>query len=175
MEDGLYKVTAFDPGGVTGWAAFAVREEAMHDPRMKVLANLAWWQTDEFFGDENKQAQEMIHLTDAWDDAHIVVEDFLLRKLSTDREMLAPVRVTARFEYGLFIQGDPRTIILQPGDLAMSTVTDDRLIDIGKIRSLGFYNATRGKKDARDAVRHALTWLRRAKKIIAIQDATRDL
>lgn len=175
MDDDLYTAVAFDPGGVTGWAAFGVRVKAMHDPRMKILSNLAWWQVGEISGDEGKQAEEMVQLAQAWDDAAIVVEDFMLRKLTTDREMLSPVRVTARFEHSLFLQRDSRVIIFQPSALAMDTVTDDRLIAIGQVRGLGFYNATIGMKDARDAVRHGLTWLRRAKKIIAINDATRDL
>lgn len=168
-EEELYKVLAFDPGGVTGWSIICVRLKAMHDPRKKILSNVAWWKSGEFFGEEKLQAVSMVDLAIAWDDAHLVMEDFLLRKFSTDRELLAPVRIQARFEHGMYLKKDPRPLILQPVELAKERMTDERLRSAG----LGFYEATAGQKDARMAVKHALVWLLRAKRLIELAEATR--
>src|SRR5690554_2440422 len=162
MAEELYTVVAFDPGGITGWALFGVYDRAMRNPHRKILNNIAWWKAGEFTGPENSQVDEMIELVQAWDNAHIVMEDFVLRKFSTDKEMLSPVRMYARFDYGMHLYEDKRKIILQPGQLAMETITDARLEALGR---LGLYNATKGQPHARDSVRHALTWLRRAKNL----------
>lgn len=171
MAEQLYTVVSYDPGDTTGWAVFAIKLRAMQEHHRKILSNIAWWKSGQFIGDENSQADEMVALAMAWDDSHIVVEDFLLRKFSTDRSLLSPVRITARFEYGLYLAEDTRTIVLQPGELAMSTITDARL---EAINQLGIFSATIGQPHARDAVRHALTWLRRAKSLIAMNAATRS-
>ena len=55
--------------------------------------------------------------------------------------------------------GDKRAIIKQQGSLAMTAITDERL------KRMGLYTPLSGKEHARDAVRHNLTWLKRAKKL----------
>lgn len=169
MAEELYKVVAFDPGGVTGWAVFGVRMKGMIDPYRKILSNIAWWKTGEFFGSEEAMALSMADLAIAWDDAHLVMEDFILRRFSTDRDLLSPVRVQARFEQTMAIKKDARPLILQPVDLVKERMSDERLRQAG----LGIYDATTGQKDARMAAKHALVWLIRAKKMILLNQATK--
>jgi hypothetical protein len=160
----LYTSLSFDPGGVTGWAIFAVYEVAMRSKDYKILDNIVMWSAGEFVGPMPKQVKEMMELADSWPAAKIIVEQFILRKMTMDPNMLDPVRVTAAFEYALDAgrkRGEPtRAIILQQPALAMSTVTDERLAAIGYAERLA------GQPHAKDAVRHNLTWLRRAKTIL---------
>lgn len=157
--DDLYTVVAFDPGGTTGWATFSVYLEAIEDSDYRIMDNISFWTAGEFIGGEREQTDEMFSLVQAWPDAHIVVEDFLLRKFSTARELLSPVRMTARFDDRMYSKGDRRPIIIQPGKLAMDTVTDARMA------KMGLYNPLIGQEHARDGVKHAVTWLKRAKKL----------
>ena len=166
--DDLYTTISFDPGGTTGWSVFAVYKEAIEDSEYSILDNVSFWTAGEFIGDERGQADEMIALVEAWPEAHIVIEDFVLRKFTSARELLSPVRITARFDQALHISGDARPMIIQPGVLAMKTVTDARL------KRMGLWPPLQGSEHKRDAVRHNITWMKRAKQLFkrnAIADA----
>ena len=88
-----------------------------------------------------------------------MIESFRLRKFSSAEELLSPVRISARFHDRLYSQRGGRPYIEQPPSLAMSTVTDQRL------QKMGLYAPLIGKEHARDAAKHAVTWLKRAKKL----------
>lgn len=152
-----FYVLAFDPGGTTGWAVFGVWPEAMADPAQKLLSNVAFWSAGEFTGDEDGQVDSMLGLVEAWpEESDIAVEDFILRQFTMARDLLAPVRVTAAFQYGLrsLRPGNPRTYTRQQPSLAMRSVTDERL------KAWGFWAPLKGLPHARDAVKHAVTRLR---------------
>lgn len=157
--DDLYVCSSFDPGGKTGWSIFGVHSDAINDPECRILDNIEFWSIGEYFGSDKSQAREMYELVEQWPTAKIVMEDFVLRKFSSARELLSPVRVCARFEGRMDQAGDERPIIKQQPSLAMSAITDARL------KKMGLYNATIGMEHGRDAVRHSLTWLKRAKKL----------
>lgn len=157
-------VLAVDPGGVTGWALFCFDPKAMVDDEVKLLSSIGFWACGEYAGDECSQVDRLESLARAWPNADVVVEDFILRQFRMDRTLLAPVRITAAFKQVLRATAEltdastpNRSFYLQQPNLAMSTVTDDRL------KRSGFYAATAGKPHARDAVRHALTFARRKK------------
>jgi len=83
------------------------------------------------------------------------VEDFILRpeRKEKSRELLSPVRLTAKLETYLWRSG--RVMFLQQAAQAKTTVTNERL-------ALWKCSATDGLTDhARDADRHALLFLRR--------------
>jgi hypothetical protein len=105
---------------------------------------------------ESAGASEILQLIDDWPGAAIVIEDFILRKFDQGRDLLSPVRVTEKVDFGLWVLGrDDQTFRQQPS-LAKTTVTDERL------KSWGFYRRDGGLKHARDGDRHAITFLRRA-------------
>lgn len=158
-EDDLYTCVSFDSGGTTGWAVIGVHIDAINDPECRIMDNVEFWSAGQFWGSERSQAKSMWDLVEAWPHAKIVMEDFVLRKFSSARELLAPVRLNARFDERMSCAGDPRVIIYQQSALAMTAFTDDRL------KKLGFYNQLSGQEHARDALRHNLTWLKRAKKL----------
>ena len=169
--DDLHSVLAFDPGGTTGWAVIAIHPDALRPPgadgiAYKILDNIVFWSAGQFTGTEAEMADAMVELVKAWPGrSPLVVEDFILRVYRRDRTLLSPVRITARFEHAVrytgFAErqrsGPGRQIILQGPSMAMSVATDERL------KTWGFYNATAGQPHARDAVRHAITFLRREK------------
>lgn len=152
----------FDTGSITGWCTMSVWSVALYDIRYRVLANLAGWSAGEFKGTEAKITDQMVELVEAWDGdlTAVGMEDFILRTFSMGRELLAPVRISARFEDRLYSQGKSDLLVpAQAPSLAMSTVTDERL----KLWNL--YAPTVGKPHARDALRHAITYLRRTKSV----------
>lgn len=149
----MYQVVAFDPGGTTGWAAFSVWEIAMYDREYAILENIQHWAAGEFSGPLPKQHDEMVLLCEAWEDADVVSEDFILRQFLPGRDVLDPVRLNFALECAV----RPRVVDYQQPSLAMSVITDDRL------QAFGYWDALIGKPHARDAVRHALTFLRRRK------------
>lgn len=172
----------FDPGGTTGWAVFSIHPEALEDPQVKILENINRWSAGQFSGPENQQIAAALGLCEAWEDAAVGAEDFILRTFKMSRDLLAPVRVTAGIEYGLWVGaagstfdrvetrpdeygGRERVRITKAGrslwkqqpSLAKSSATDERL------KAWGFAAVLKGRPHATDAVRHCLTFLRRAK------------
>jgi hypothetical protein len=87
----------------------------------------------------------------------LVIESFSLRKMSRDRDLLSPVRVGERIAERVGPAADGMNVALawQTPSEALGTVTDDRL------RRWGLYR--RGSPHARDALRHAVHLLRRAR------------
>lgn len=170
-------VIAFDPGGTTGWALYTVRPEALsnldehRDERL--LDNVIKWEHGQVdcgstkgnlgtslhpgvsTSGENAGIDELVGLVRAWPGAAIVIEDFILdpSRFNTGRDLLSPVRITAPLSYMLWLQR--RAPFFQSASLAKSTVTDERL------KRWGYYSSTGGLNHARDADRHALTFLRR--------------
>jgi hypothetical protein len=149
--DWLYRIVAFDPGGTTGWCVMAIHEDAIDDPEIRIVDNVQFWTAGEFTGEEDDQADSILDLANSWPTARLIMEDFILRKFSKSEELLSPVRLAAIVRHGL----RPRYFILQQSALAMTTVTDERM------KSMGFWIP--GKQHARGAVKHALTWAKRAK------------
>lgn len=146
-------VVAFDPGGVTGWATMKVHPYAFTEPTdYKVLDNIDHLEVGQFVGTERQQVELMLELVAAWPGCAIVCEDFILRAFRQDRSLLSPVRINAAFSYAV---GQDARLFLQQPALAMSTMTDDRLKDIG------YYERTVGKQHARDALRHLFTFAMR--------------
>lgn len=161
-DEDAYCVLAFDPGGTTGWALFAVHPDAMGpDPDIHVFGrygNLIQWTAGEFTGPIDEQVDEAIDLISVWPTARIIAEAFKLRQLNAD---LAPVEFLAAMRWGM----RPRRFAdLQQPALAKSTLTDDRQ------KSLGLWIP--GKEHARDAIKHGYTYLKR-QKIRAVQAGRR--
>lgn len=149
-------LVAFDPGGTTGYSVMTVHPLALVDPAVAILHNVLHWGHGQIVGDENTQSAEMLGIVDAWPGCCVLIEDFILRVSSGDREVLSPVRITAKVEFGLFLAGTVPHFRQMPSE-AKNVATDDRL------KSWGFYQREGGQQHARDADRHALTWLRKCK------------
>lgn len=174
-------VFALDPGGTTGWSILSVYADCLVDSDVSILASINFKQQGEVSGAEDNQTDEIMNILVAWPEAAIVVERFQLRQMAVE---LSPVRITAKLEYALHTAiagqewgGDdgvddlveagwvvddagqllPRRIWLQDPGMAKQAATNERLKD------WGLY--VPGSEHARDATRHAITFLRRCKDV----------
>lgn len=156
-------VTCIDPGGVTGIATVWFFEEWMRDPARSLSQCLLAWEAESLQGTENYQT--LLALRWIANRTHevrhdLAIEDFVLRTGSPDRQVLSPVRITAKLEWQLWrgiktVGGGKRTFIpskQSPSD-AKGAVNDARL------RAMAMY--TPGPDHARDATRHCVLWLRK--------------
>lgn len=154
-------ILAFDPGGTTGWSLLALprlikgKDVFSWTPDV-ILANAQIWEHGELVttGDEDGAAYQMAKMCNAWASAAIVVEDFILRaeRKEKSRELLSPVRVTAKLEAHLWIVG--RKVFKQDPSQG-KRITDDRLALLGALAEDGLPD------HARDADRHAVMFMRR--------------
>lgn len=168
----MWTCIGLDPGGTTGWCVLRIHDLAMMSGEYRILDNVATWSAGQVGGTIGHQIDKLVDLVDAWPDAEIVCEDFILRQLSGGRDLLDPVRITEPLKWWLERGGrrawdteegedwKPRTLHLQQPALAMTTITDERL------EAFGIKSLTSGQPHARDAVRHALTFARRRKQVL---------
>jgi hypothetical protein len=154
-------VIGVDPGGTTGWARMTV-------PRLSLFGDqggeVIEWEYGEFSGSEYKQAGALARLARETQSLAykigpaIVVEDWDIEPVNrtTDPSSLSPVRIGAMLVYAQACGhlSDAR-VLFQGRTLAKGHMTDERL------KEAGFY--VKGSDHVRDATRHALTFLRRAK------------
>lgn len=147
-----YIVLALDPGGTTGWCVMGVHPDAMSaDASLRILDNIEFWSAGQFEGLESDQCDEVVALIASWPSARLISEKFTLRTRVTSAEVFALERMNAILSWAI----RPRYMVLQQPALAMTTVTDDRQ------RQMGLWIP--GKEHARDATKHALTFLKRQK------------
>lgn len=150
-------LVAFDPGGTTGWAVFSVHPLSLVDAEYPILENVLHWSQGQISLGADGEAgmiHEMAWTCASWAGAAVVAEDFILESARKNREMLSPVRLNAGLEYALWLQD--RKLLIQSRDIK-ATVTDERL------KAWGYYRREGGEEHARDATRHALAFLRKAK------------
>ena len=166
-------VIAIDPGGTTGWSLISVHPEALIEPKADIFENLFTHQHGQVdcgvhrgnMGSslhegisthgEFSGAYDIAELIKAWPSAAVVIEDFQLRQFRQDRDLLSPVRITAAVGVSMWLDGrDYHT--QQPAD-AKSTCSDARL------KEWRMYDKTGGMEHARDADRHAILFLKKAK------------
>jgi len=143
-----FNVFAVDPGVTTGWALLEDIDLATIPQGECDLT----WVAGQMGGSEDQQAIDMFRIIMHVMPAVVVIEDFIPQMLNKERHFLSPVRVTSKLELLLF-QADRRHTKQMPS-MAMSTITDDYM------RSATLW--TPGQPHANDAVRHGVTFLRRA-------------
>ena len=147
-------VVAYDPGNTTGWSVVEVNAEQLiaRTPLKHIIGHSA---NGEIVGSEQKQNDELLDLIDAWETSAVVGEDFIIRQFNQADHFLSPVRINAVVANHLYSRraDQRRTLFLQQPALAKSTITDHTL------REFKMYHQS--SPHARDATRHALTFLRR--------------
>lgn len=173
-------IIAIDPGGTTGWSLISVHPEALIEPKADVFENIfehKHGQVDcgshrgnlgtslhpgistegEFSG-----VYDLVEFIGAWPSAAVVIEDFQLRQKRRDRDLLSPVRITFGIGYALWLEG--RDYHVQQPANAKTHASDLRL------RQWRMYDSTGGLQHARDADRHAILFLHRAKQKRAFRE-----
>lgn len=172
------EIIAIDPGGTTGWSFMSIRPEALIEQDVAVLDNIilhTHGQVDcggggnvggangDSYNLENAGISDLIWFMRENPGAFVIIEDFVLRQMNQARHLLSPVRIGKVLEWWLYTQG--RNYTYQSVSLAKTTASDERL-KIWKGRSCpdGMYFKD-GLQHARDADRHILTFLRRAREV----------
>jgi hypothetical protein len=156
-------VLAIDPGVTTGWARITVpRLSIWGDEPSRIIS----WQTGQLRGRVSDQVWTMCEkIREVQSLAYklgpaVVVEDFDFGRPLKDPEVYTPVYFAhqLRFCFERTALTNDASLVMQGRDIAKSTFTDDRLAAVGVY-------VRRGQTDhERDALRHALTALRRAKR-----------
>ena len=160
-------VIGVDPGKTTGWCRLTVPRASIFGDEAGAITE---WDYGELTGPEPDQVMQIARLAretqglDYLIGPAFVVEDFDIEphNVTTDPELLSPVRIAAMLSFvfhlgshsSVSLTGDAR-MILQSRGQAKSTATDDRL------KKWGLYAP--GSDHVRDATRHAITAIRRAK------------
>lgn len=166
-------VIAIDPGGTSGWSLISVHPQSLTEPNADFLENIFTHQHGQVdCGSHRGNLHTSLHdgistdgefsgiydLTEfiaAWPVAAVVVEDFTLRQFRMDRDLLSPVRITSAVGYAMWLGG--RDYHVQSPADAKCICTDDRL------KEWRMYDSYGGLRHARDADRHAILFLRKAK------------
>lgn len=164
-DNGWSTVVAFDPGGTTGWSVMCVYPDALTDPDVSILKSIIHWRHGQISGTEHSNINQILELVAMWPGAAVVCESFVIRKFIQSPEFLSPVRIRAVLEWALRRGYDGldefdhpvRQLFTQAPAHAMGLATDTRL------KAWGLYERDGGMEHARDADRHAITFLRRAK------------
>lgn len=166
-------VIAVDPGGTTGWSLISVHPESLTEPDADWAENIFLHQHGEVdcgshrgnlgtslhsgisTDGEFSGVYDLAKFVAGWPCAAVVIEDFVLRTQRMDRDLLSPVRVTSALGYVMWRKG--RDYHVQSPADAKRTCTDDRL------KQWRMYDPYGGLRHARDADRHAILFLRKAK------------
>lgn len=166
-------VIAIDPGGTTGWSRITVHPEALLEPQADLFENIFEHQHGQvdcgvrrgnlgtsLHGGISTEGEfsgiyDLVEFIRAWPSAAVVIEDFQLRQMRMDRDLLSPVRITAGIGTQMWLDGRDYHVQM-PAD-AMSTCSDKRL------REWRMYDEAGGLQHARDADRHAILFLKKAK------------
>lgn len=131
-------VVSIDPGVATGWSVIQVHRDSL-DPKLgdghmsgdcPILDNILHSAYGTFVSggtDEGEchVANLIMDLVWEWPFAVVVLEDFVLRMLSQDRDLLSPVRMNARVEQLMSLAG--REWIKTSPSTAKRSVPDERL------------------------------------------------
>lgn len=173
IDYGQAAVIAIDPGGTTGWSLISVHPESLTAPNAEFLDNIFIHQHGEVdcgsrrgnldsslhvgvsTHGEFSGAYDLAEFIQTWPSAAVIIEDFNLRTFRKDRDLLSPVRLTAAI--GAIIWKEGRDYHVQSANDAMNTCSDARL------REWRMYDPTGSLEHARDADRHAILFLMKAK------------
>lgn len=153
----LLTVIGIDPGVSTGWAAITVpRASIFGDAPGKIIS----WKHGVLEGPETAQAKTFCQIAQRYIYPAIALEDFDNRKqIRTNHESayLAPVRVASKIQLciELGMAGACCGLEWQMPSQAMETAPDERL------KKWELYPP--GRDHPKDATRHAITLIRRAK------------
>ncbi len=150
----------------TGYARLTFPRNSIYSTGIPEITE---WDAGQFYGDEATQVDNIARYTRETQGLSykigpaVVGEGFSYETSVRDEDVLSPVRIMAMLVYAAHLGklGDAR-VIYQDRGLAKSTATDQRL------KAWGFWLP--GEEHARDAMRHAITALRRARAKQRVRD-----
>ena len=151
------RVFALDPGTHTGWACVWFDPDVVFGGQ-KISQSPVAWQAGMALGPEQQQVDFLLSMVCrggrfAGPGLGVVVESFVVARISQEQTFLSPVRVGHMFAYGWHLLAGREVAAWQSPSDAKNVITDQRL------RLWEMYLP--GPDHPRDATRHALLWLRR--------------
>jgi hypothetical protein len=155
-------VVAFDPGVTDGWCILRVPIKVLlRRGQVGAVSQMRWTVGEHRLGSASANVLRAVQLVrlayeDVMVDGDVLVvvqEDFSLRMMSSDPEMLEPVRWLAVWDHWAATSGGFPFPVVRQMPSEKSVVTDQRL------HLWGLW--VPGKEHKRDALRHALVYLRR--------------
>lgn len=163
------KIIGIDPGGTTGWAWLTVPRKCIYG---KEPAQITEWDYGEVGGNELTQVKRLCELARTAQSLDYLVGPAMVIEgwdvdpefKSLDEETLSPIRIGAMLKFAHYRgdMGKDVRLSFQSRGLAKEAYTDDRL------RAAGMY--VPGSDHIRDATRHALTALKRARKSVEYRE-----
>src|ERR1700747_2807310 len=105
--DRLCSVIAFDPGETTGYCAMSTTPDDLLCPSTGLEKSIKFQTGQIDCRNENVGVADMLDVWGHWPKAVVVHKDFIvdMNKIDQARHTLSPVRVTAKFEFGAYLQG----------------------------------------------------------------------
>lgn len=179
-------VVAFDPGGTTGWSVMKLSYEDLMDQQKPVHEAIhTWYHGQVDCGSQSGNAGDSatansydLGISETGEAAGVAIlsniirqqarpafgglgtavvyEDFIIRQSNMSRDFLSPVRVTAALQQTAWESRLASEFKQQPSE-AKTAITDDRL------KTWKMYYDGSAARHARDADRHALLFLRKAR------------
>jgi len=161
LADGMIPLVGIDPGGTTGLCAAAVPRGTIFADDPYAGVSILWY--DQVTGNEQEQVAKIIGLA-RWISMEygglfpLVIESFTLRMFSQDESLVSPVRIIAGVKQELRAENlsPAPAYLFQQSPSTAKTVCPDR-----RLKQWDLYWG--GQQHARDALRHVVTFLRRAK------------
>lgn len=163
-------IVGVDPGVTTGVSVIGLeREYCIPNP-----AEVDIWGSTQFsygnsgnsediLGDDDdieqtisKMVADIAKYLSHFGDVIVSIEDFIIRKMNTSRDFLAPVRITAGIRQEIFGDKNIGFVSYTPADA--KAICNDKRMDIW-----GYEIETQKDRHSRDADRHAVLTLRRIK------------
>jgi len=176
------RIFTLDPGGTTGWACVEFEGQDVRRARVDNILKdrKTRWASGEIAsvgprpnepsggdryadGGEVFAARQAVEKIEKFRPSVLVIEDFILDmgRASGKRNLLSPVRLTSMIEYGLRISPvEEVRWLAAPGRLEFQSAANAKtVVTNSRLRQWGLWKV--GEQHARDAIRHAVLYLRR--------------
>jgi hypothetical protein len=149
-------VMGIDPGVTTGWAVIGAPYDSIFSD---APSSIEHHEQGEVRGPETAQVKTICKIANRYlplGRLYIVCEDFDIRRLNRTKAYTSPISIRSKLEMALDLglTGAGGLELQMPG-LAMQVAPDQRL------KAWGLYKP--GEDHHKDATRHAITFIRRAK------------
>lgn len=163
-------IVGVDPGVTTGVSVIGLEREYCipHPSEVDIWGSTQFsygnsGNSEDILGDDDdieqtisKMVADIAKYLSHFGDVIVSIEDFIIRKMNTSRDFLAPVRITAGIRQEIFGDKNIGFVSYTPADA--KAICNDKRMDIW-----GYEIETQKDRHSRDADRHAVLTLRRIK------------
>jgi hypothetical protein len=154
MTNTLVFTMGIDPGGTSGWSVIGVPSRTIY---RDYPGKISLHEYGEVTGNYTEQVLKLMHIaaSQKYYPLAIALEDFEPRKNIQGEAFFSPMLINARIQFCIDTHYILAPLFYQMPSLAMDTASDERL------KRWNLY--VPGPDHTKDATRHAITFIRRAK------------